>query len=242
MAGTDPLARRTALPVLALDTATEALSLALILPEGELAACETVGRRHSELLAARVRALLARGGVAPSDLAAIAVGVGPGSFVGVRVGVAFAKGMASALDIPVHPLGSLELLAAAAPADRVACAIDARMGQVYFARFVRDGEWVRPVEPPAVLDPDALPRDGDCLCVGTGFVTWPGLVERLGRRGDPALDLPDVRAASSALRAGRLPPLEPAALEPVYLRNRVALTRAQRGLPPQRPAAEEETP
>jgi tRNA threonylcarbamoyladenosine biosynthesis protein TsaB len=132
--------------VLAVDTCLGACSAAVIDDDRVLAAVsEPMMRGHQERLAPMVEALMARAGVGFSRLDRVAVTVGPGSFTGLRVGLAFAKGMATALDIPCVGVGSLEALASGETGRIIACA-DARHGQLYWQAF--DGG--RPLAPPAL--------------------------------------------------------------------------------------------
>jgi tRNA threonylcarbamoyladenosine biosynthesis protein TsaB len=123
--------------VLGIDTAQTACSAAVIDGGRTLAVIsEPMQRGHQERLAPLVAEVMAKSGVAMADLERIAVAVGPGSFTGLRVGLAFAKAMALALDRPCVGIGSLEALAATAARDGlVAAAIDARRGQVYLQVF-----------------------------------------------------------------------------------------------------------
>ena len=92
---------------------------------------------HSERLLAAVDRLLADCGLAPADLEGLAVSVGPGSFTGLRVGVATVKGLAMALDLPIAPVPTLDALAARLPfADAPVCPIlDARKNEVYLSLY-----------------------------------------------------------------------------------------------------------
>ena len=107
---------------------------------------EPMVKGHSERIAGFARDAAKQAGLAFTELDRIGVTVGPGSFTGLRVGLAFAQGLAAALDRPVVGVSALDALAASAGEARAAAAlIDARRGQVY-ARFWRDGEADGPAE------------------------------------------------------------------------------------------------
>ena len=134
--------------VLGLDTCLNACSVAVLDGDRVLAhAREPMTRGHQERLAPMAQAVMAQAGVAFAQLDRIGATVGPGSFTGLRVGVAFAKGLASALGIPAVGVGTLQALAGQAPG-LVAAVIDARRDQVYLQVF-EAGE--------ALMAPDALP-------------------------------------------------------------------------------------
>jgi tRNA threonylcarbamoyladenosine biosynthesis protein TsaB len=103
-------------PILAIDTATSVAYVALAAANGTVIATDawTAGHRHGEELLARIDALLAGARISPSALGGIAVGIGPGAFTGLRVGIATAKGLAAGLGVPVAGVGSGATLAAAA--------------------------------------------------------------------------------------------------------------------------------
>jgi tRNA threonylcarbamoyladenosine biosynthesis protein TsaB len=134
--------------VLGLDTCLNACSVAVLDGETVLAyASEAMARGHQERLAPMAKAVMADAGLPFSKLQRIGATVGPGSFTGLRVGVAFAKGLASALGVPAVGVGSLEALAAEAQG-LVAAVIDARRDQLYLQVF-DDGH--------ALMAPDVLP-------------------------------------------------------------------------------------
>jgi tRNA threonylcarbamoyladenosine biosynthesis protein TsaB len=200
--------------VLGIDTALPACSVALIDGDRTLAAAsEPMQRGHQERLAPMVAEVVSRSGAAMADLDRIVVTVGPGSFTGLRVGLAFAKAMALALDRPCVGVGSLAALAAtAARSGLVAAAIDAKRGQVYLQVF--DGE--APITAPAALDmADAAARlleathGRPLVLIGSGGALLAGLT--------PAALLSQETADPAVVaRLGARAPLVPA--RPLYLR------------------------
>jgi len=225
--------------LLAIETATEACSVALLCGERIIARSEIAPRRHAELLLPMCDAVLAEAGVARSALDAIAVGRGPGAFTGVRLAIAATQGIALALDLPVVPVSSLAALAMQSPRDGVAAVdsailavIDARMGEVYAGAFRRSADGLveaigaESVGKAAALD---LPQASAWNVVGSGWTTYAdALRERLPApplwaEGDRYPQATDVALlAAPLLRAGKAVSAE-AAL-PVYLRDKVALT------------------
>ncbi len=103
----------------------------------DVVAEEVLGRGHDSRLAPIVQTVLEQAGIAPADLARVAVAVGPGSFTGVRVGVAFARGLALSLDIPSVGINTLDALAASAPdtPGLVVAAEDVKRGEVIWRLF-----------------------------------------------------------------------------------------------------------
>jgi tRNA threonylcarbamoyladenosine biosynthesis protein TsaB len=133
--------------VLGLDTCLNACSVAVLDGERVLAhAHEVMARGHQERLAPMAQRVMGEAGVGFPQLQRIAVTVGPGSFTGLRVGLAFAKGLASALSLPAVGVGTLEALAMEGEG-LVFAAIDARRDQLYLQAF----EAGRPLMAPDVL-------------------------------------------------------------------------------------------
>lgn len=228
--------------LLAFETSTEALSVALSIDGDVRERFELAPRRHAELALPWAEQLLAEAGVARSQLDVIAVGRGPGAFTGVRLAIALAQGIALALDRPVVPVSTLAALAmraCALPGEgegrRVLAAIDARMGEVYTAAFALRGDGVHALSDEAVIVPDQVALPGDesgWVGVGTGFAAADGvLAQRLASRFSAidATALPhaaDVaRLAAQAFARGEAVAAE--LVEPAYLRNNVALTLEQ---------------
>jgi tRNA threonylcarbamoyladenosine biosynthesis protein TsaB len=186
--------------ILAFDTATEIATSALV-ADGEV-----LGERVSRAvtLLEDVDALLRQGGAHQNDLDALAVGIGPGSFTGVRVGLATARGLALALDVPVAGVSTLDALAAGAPG--ATPVIDARRREV----FVLQGE-------PRVLAPSDVEVAAGTVCVGNGAVRYRTVLEVAGAEIPPDDDERHVpRARFHAQLARNFGPAE--AVEPLYLR------------------------
>jgi tRNA threonylcarbamoyladenosine biosynthesis protein TsaB len=191
---------------LAFDTATAVATSALVdtASNGHL---EVLGERWSraQTLLEDVDALLRQAGAHPSDLDRLAVGLGPGSFTGVRIGLAVARGLALSLDVPGSGVSTLAALAAGAP-DALPV-VDAKRREVF---TLVNGE-------PRVLAPQDLPLDGGRICVGDGAKRYRQLLEEHGAVVPPDDDerhLP--RARFHATLAGE--PGSVDELEPLYLR------------------------
>lgn len=220
--------------LLAIETATEACSVA-VLVDGEIR--ERFGiapRRHAELTLPWAEQLLADAGVAKSQLDAIAVGRGPGAFTGVRLAIALAQGIALALDRPLLPVSTLAALAMRADGDRIIAAIDARMGEVYLATFARDGEGLVALGEEVVVKPQAaiVPGGDGWHGVGTGFAAGDNALQVRMQGRLAAVDAEALPHAADVARLGALmfargEAIAPERIEPAYLRNNVALTIAE---------------
>ena len=166
--------------ILALDTCVDACSVALWADGETLAALsEPMSRGHQERLAPMVAEALAAAGLKPMALDRIAVTTGPGSFTGLRVGLAFAKGLALALDRPCIGVGTLQALALGQNEAFTAACLDARRGRVYLQAFA-DG---RAVMAPDILDVDVaaarlaeLWTGGPARIVGSGAPLVSGVL------------------------------------------------------------------
>lgn len=158
---------------LAIDTATGQVGVALAGPDGPVGELRLgAGRRHAETLVPAIQSLLSLTGSSLGEVARVAVDVGPGLFTGLRVGVATAKALGSALGVPLVPCSSLDVLAHAfAGAGRpLAAVVDARRGEVFFARYEPcDGQMVATVEATAASPEKAAAGfETDLLLVGDG--------------------------------------------------------------------------
>jgi tRNA threonylcarbamoyladenosine biosynthesis protein TsaB len=218
--------------ILGIDTATPQVGCALYGPDGELASFQAVqGRRHAEILAPAIDFVCKQANVSLDDIGAVAVDIGPGLFTGLRVGVATGNALASALDVPMVGLTSLDLLAAAAghqPDRRIAAVVDARRAEVYWALYQSNPD--RPVQlteyavhPPAAVAEQLAQQSDGCLGVGDGALrygdqlTTGTKVEVAG----PELAYPSVsvlvRLARPLAVEGRT--TAPGTLTPLYLRK-----------------------
>ncbi|OZB42500.1 MAG: tRNA (adenosine(37)-N6)-threonylcarbamoyltransferase complex dimerization subunit type 1 TsaB, partial [Alishewanella sp. 34-51-39] len=148
---------------LALDTSTEACSVALALDGQILALDEVCPQQHSKRILPMIQQLLADAGVSLNQLDGIIFGRGPGSFTGVRIGVSVAQGLAFGADLPVFGVSTLAAMAQAAAvqqnATEVIAAIDARMAEVYIAAFtLGEAGLMQAITPEIAAKPAALPE------------------------------------------------------------------------------------
>ena len=221
---------------LAIDTTGPVCAAALVTCDrpGTVLAARTdeIGRGHAERLPMQIEEILAEASIGHADLTGIAVAAGPGSFTGVRIGVAMARGLALALEIPAHGIDGLaaviETIRAALPvataddAGLIVAARDARRGQI----FIR-AEATQPGRPPVVEsaavaadDPPAIPGDRPGRQpIRLAGSAAPAMAETLASRGvtarvDSASDVPSLQCLVAMARDGRgtSPPV------PVYLR------------------------
>src|SRR5262249_8552510 len=149
---------------LAFDTATGVATSALV--DGD----EVLGERRSraQTLLEDVDALLRQAGAHPAEIGRLAIGIGPGSFTGVRIGLAAARGLALSLGLEGACVSTLAALAAGAPG--AVPVIDAKRREVF---ALVDGE-------PAVLLPEHLLLEPGAICVGDGAVRYRHVVEARG--------------------------------------------------------------
>ncbi|MHB1186705.1 tRNA (adenosine(37)-N6)-threonylcarbamoyltransferase complex dimerization subunit type 1 TsaB [Thiobacillus sp.] len=221
--------------LLVLDTSTEWCSAALWL-DGRIRARRVLAeQRHSSLLLPMVDELLRESGIGLRQLDGIGYGAGPGSFTGLRIACAVTQGLAFGADLPVVGISTLESIAEQTGAGQVLTVLDARMAEVYWAAYRRDGTGWRAVIEPQLALPEsvAVPKGGDWAGAGNGFAALgPVLRSRLAAalaRIDDTL-MPDAAAmAPLAARAfGRGEGLDAALAAPIYLRDKVALTVDER--------------
>ena len=222
--------------LLALDTSSDACSVALQLGTRIIERHLVRPKEHTQLLIPLLQEVLAEGGVTVNDLDAIAPGIGPGSFIGVRIAASVAQGIAFATGHKLLPVSSLAAIAAECFAtqrcNRVAVAQDAHVHEIYLGRY-RRGDADNPLAEGdaalvgiAAIDCLADGEDDSWHAAGAGWTRYPELLTFNEGRIAGMIDIPYPRAryllglASSAWQAGLA--IAPDALLPDYLRQQVA--------------------
>lgn len=221
--------------ILALDTSTEYLSLALMLEGQVLSRDVHAGQAHSQLILPMIGEMLTEAGMPLRELDGIAFGAGPGSFTGLRIACGVTQGLAFGANLPVVGISTLLALAHGSGADKVIACLDARMGEVYHAAYVRDGDSWQELSPPGLYKPEAVPLpDGDGWTgAGSGWAAY-GDVFAESHAGQVSEALPQAYPHAASLAALALPIFRaglgvPAAqAAPIYIRNKVALTMRER--------------
>lgn len=228
--------------LLALDTATEACSVALWIDGQVVLDAVELTHGHAQRILPMIDALLTAQSLRLTDLDGIAVGRGPGGFTGLRLAVSVAQGLALGTGLPTVGVSDLAAVAQAvfdrdAAVDQVLVCNDARMKEVYTGVYRRDRDGLallngeeRVMPPGAVAAPDRIAPARAAAGAGRGFRAYPQLAERLRAHLayiDDAL-LPDAgsiaRLAVARLAAGE--GVAPEALQPVYLRDNVAVAKS----------------
>lgn len=172
--------------LLALDTSTEACSVALLHNGSVLTLDEVCPQQHSKRILPMIQQLLTDSGLVLLQLDGIVFGRGPGSFTGVRIGAGVTQGLAFGADLPVYGVSTLAAMAQAAyrlhGAKQVVAAIDARMAEVYLACYQLDQQQLmQPLTAEQAVKPEALPElalAGDVYAVGTGWQTYASSLQQ----------------------------------------------------------------
>jgi tRNA threonylcarbamoyladenosine biosynthesis protein TsaB len=218
--------------LLALDTSTEACSVAVLDGDTLRMRFEVLERGHAERVLPMVDELLEDAGLALADLDGIAFGRGPGSFTGLRIAAGVTQGLALGAGLPVAPVSSLAAVAAQVPGatgEVVLACNDARMGEVYWAVFrVEADATLSPLSAEHVSGPENVGRDAPSAmhAAGNAIAAYADLANRLAAAG--VLVHPGVypradavaRIGAALLAAGGGVPAEEA--QPVYVRDDVA--------------------
>lgn len=221
--------------ILGIDTSTDACSVALLLPSGEIIErFEATGRQHSQLVLPMVDEILSKAGYELNQLDAIAVTRGPGSFTGVRIGISVAQGLAFGADLRVISVSTLAAIAWGA-LDRenqiALVAIDARMEEVYFGAYARGENGIELLGEEKVCTPKevVLPEGVEVesiIAVGNGWQEYAALLPKFS--GVKILEQPIFNhpRASSVVALGyeklmNGETLSPFEIVPIYLRDQV---------------------
>ena len=211
--------------VLGFDTATPATSVCVLRGDGEAfehvpGAAELAARpAHGSELLPRVAEQLERAATGFAELSAIAVGVGPGTFTGLRVGIATARALAHAHDLPVHPVSSLAALAEGIDAPQRLALIDARRGELFAALYGDGGGWEAFVAAPEVVAQRVRDGAASPVAAGDGAIRFREVLEAAGVRVEPdGSQAHAVRALHVCRLAATVPPVPPEAVLPNYLR------------------------
>ena len=219
--------------ILAIETATEACSAAIVLSGEVIERYEVAPRRHNHLILPMIEAVLAEAGASRAQIDAVAFGRGPGSFTGVRIAAGVTQGIAYALDRPVLPVSTLAALALQAleetVADGVYACLDARMGEIYGASYRRGASGLPElVGREAVLSPAAVETgiiDAQCG-IGSGWSTYREVLRGRFGAGIKVIEDRFPRAGEIGRLGARdflagcfVPPSEAI---PLYLRDQVA--------------------
>ncbi|NOT68464.1 MAG: tRNA (adenosine(37)-N6)-threonylcarbamoyltransferase complex dimerization subunit type 1 TsaB [Methylophilaceae bacterium] len=226
--------------ILALDTSTEYLSLALWL-DGQILTYDVLaGQSHSQLILPALRALLNQAEISLQALDGIAFGAGPGSFTGLRIACGIAQGLAFGANLPVIRVSTLLALAHAAHAKDVAsqhviACLDARMGEVYFAAYEKTASGWHEALPAALYKPEAVPplSGQGWVGIGSGWATYGNILQSV-YADQLDLTLPDEHPGALSIAELALPLFaagqgRPAAeAAPIYIRNKVALKMSER--------------
>ncbi len=196
------------------------------------------GQSHSQLILPQIHTLLNHAGLQLKDLHGIAFGAGPGSFTGVRIAAGVAQGLGFGVCLPVVGVGTLMALAVSSGANKVIACLDARMGEIYHAAYIKDGDTWKTVLTPALYKPDAAPAisvglGGDWVGAGSGWQAYNEILTNIYKvelqSVQPQL-LPTASAilklASPIFASGEAKSASEAM--PIYIRNRVALKTAER--------------
>ncbi|GGW94818.1 tRNA (adenosine(37)-N6)-threonylcarbamoyltransferase complex dimerization subunit type 1 TsaB [Alteromonas halophila] len=216
--------------ILAIDTATEACSVALRTSDQEVCRFEVCPQQHSQRLLPMVDEVLKDAGLTLGDVQLLAYGNGPGSFTGVRIATGMIQGLALGSALPVAGVSTLQAMAQQVlnetNATEVAVAIDARMGEVYFACFERKAELATPVIMQQVCSPEAAAAQLDGKTgyakAGTGWEAYPAL-SALAEETPVSVFYPDARHMTALALSihQRGDSTDALGVTPVYLRDKV---------------------
>lgn len=210
------MSRRNGRPLLAIDAGSPRVSVAVGDADSVFAEAVEERQRSSATLLAMVDGVLETAGLRPDELAGLVALRGPGSFTGLRVGLATALGLHQALGLPAVAVPTLAILAALGPGDgsTVVAVVDALRGD-WFAQAFRSAEPPEPLDEPKLISSEELWRRDAALIIGYGAGDLEGGDTARGRVLEPR-----PLAGVAVRQIGRFPiPWDPASLvAPLYLR------------------------
>ncbi|MFK8081184.1 MAG: tRNA (adenosine(37)-N6)-threonylcarbamoyltransferase complex dimerization subunit type 1 TsaB [Granulosicoccus sp.] len=226
--------------LLAIDTSTDACSVAICIDDQIVSDHRVVSQQHGALLLPMVDALMSQAGLVASQLDALIFGCGPGSFTGVRIGVATAQGIALGADIGVVGISTLQSIAQGCYREHkdcsVAISVDARMEEVYFCEYeLQDDGIMQPISSEQIAAPVNVGRPCATVWAGSGAERYQDILQ-----GQFAVQPAQIRKAClpqaidllslGAVGVARGLSIAAERASPVYLRNKVALTTAERAV------------
>ena len=220
--------------ILAIETSTETASAALLVG-ARIESRSTEGVfTHSAAILPMVQALLAQAGIVLDQCDAIAVGIGPGSFTGVRTACGVVQGLAFGADLPVLPVVTLEAMAQACyehdGAHDVLAVLDARMGEVYWAQYKYAPQGWQTVIAPCLSTPGLVAPQGAVTACGGALAAYAQAFDALPTFARHAGIMPSAQqvARLGALALARGETVRAELVQPLYLRNKIAYTTAER--------------
>lgn len=220
--------------LLAIETSTEFCSVALANSQRTLLKHEALGLRTSTYVLPFIQTLLGEAGAHLDDVSAIAFGAGPGAFTGLRNACALAQGLAFGLGVPLVAVDTLmacaELVRREEGCEEILVAIDARMGEVYWAEYHYEGHRWRTLTAPRLTAPDTIDAvQPHCCLVGNACAIFSDILVGRGLRQFP-LAMPRADCVAylglEQMAAGDM--TSPEKAWPHYVRNKVALTTVER--------------
>ncbi len=202
--------------ILALDASTPVTAVALARDREVPTEVSTTGRGASETLLPAVHDALDLAGEELGSVELVLVGVGPGTFTGIRIAAATARALSAGTGIDLAKNSTLDALAAPALtcSPDVLAVLDARRGQVFARRFSETG----PTSGVYCVRPEELSVDGEPVLIGDGAVRYREVLSNLGRIPPDGSPLHRVTAAGHVISAD-LAPVSPEDLVPIYVRE-----------------------
>ena len=224
--------------ILSIDTTADICSVALLVGDHQFTFHEDRPRQHAKILLPEIERLFLKANIRATDLDMVVFGRGPGSFTGIRIATGVAQGLAYSANCSVLPISTLQSLAFTASrenAKNIWVAIDARMAEVYFARYVVDDRGIpMPVGEECVILPEALPVDiaNEPSFIGNGWLAGYPLPPVLADQDFSTFQahslpsaLDSAMLAQLLLKHGDIEPVTPEEAQPTYLRDNVTWTQ-----------------